>query len=277
MKKEWIDAMQNWLVTNGPDFLVNLVVFLLILLVGHFIIKAILGVLRPTLHKSKRFNQMLENFIIALLQKILWLILIMMALPQLGINPAPLIAGLGVGGFIIGFAFQETLGNLAAGMMLLVNQPYAGGDFVEVGGITGKVADMNLMATTLNTPDNKRVIIPNRKIWGAEIINYTANPNRRVDLKISISYKADISKALSVAERVLSEHSQVLKDPAPIIGVVELADSSVNLVVRPWVNTADYWTVYFDVTKKLKESFDREGVAIPFPQLDVHVKEFPKS
>jgi len=270
------EKLKDWLVLNGADFLVDLVVFILILIAGYFLIKMVLGITRKALERSNRVSEILRSFILNVLHKVLWVVLIMMALPKLGVNVAPLIAGLGVGGFIIGFAFQESLGNLAAGLMLLISQPYAIGDYVEIGGVAGVVREMNVMSTLLTTPDNKRVLVPNRKIWGSEIINYTALPTRRVDLLIGIHYKADIAKAFNVAQKVLEEHQLVLKDPAPIIGVKELGDSAVVLVVRPWVKTADYWTVYFDVTRKIKEAYDREGVGIPFPQLDLHVIEMPK-
>lgn len=273
---DYVQKFQEWVVNNGPGFLVNLIVFILILIVGYFVINIIVRIARSALLRSKKVTEILRNFIVNVLHKVLWIVLIMMALPKLGIDVAPLIAGLGVGGFIIGFAFQESLGNLAAGLMLLITQPYAIGDYVEIGGVSGSVKEMNIVATLLNTPDNKKVLVPNRKIWGTEIINYSAFPTRRVDLLIGIHYNADIAKAFNVVKQVLDSHALVLKDPAPVIGVKELADSAVVLVVRPWVKTSDYWTVHFDVTRKVKEAFDREGIGIPFPQMDLHVIDMPK-
>jgi small conductance mechanosensitive channel len=273
----WVNQIQEWIVVNGAKLVVDLVVFVLILFVGSIAIRWVLRITGAALRRSKRVSEILEKFLLTVLHKVLWVVLIMLALPKLGVEVGPLIAGLGVGGFIIGFAFQESLGNLAAGLMLLINQPYQIGEYVEIGGVAGTVREMNVMATTLTTPDNKKVMVPNRKIWGTEIINYTAMPTRRVDMTVGISYKAEIGKAFSVASKVLENYDTVLKDPAPTIGVMTLADSSVNLVVRPWVKTSDYWTTYFDITRKIKEAFDAEGVGIPFPQMDVHVKELPKS
>lgn len=273
---DYVQRFQEWLIDKGPGFLVDLIVFILILIVGYIAINVLVRIVKSALERSKKVTEILRNFILNVIHKVLWIVLIMMALPQLGIDAAPLIAGLGVGGFIIGFAFQESLGNLAAGLMLLVSQPYAIGDYVEIGGVAGSVKEMNIMATLLNTPDNKKVLVPNRKIWGTEIVNYSAFPTRRVDLLIGIHHKADIAKAFSVVKQILDTHELVLKDPAPVIGVKELADSAVVLVVRPWVKTSDYWTVHFDVTRKVKEAFDREGVEIPFPQLDIHVIDTPK-
>lgn len=274
---ESFQKLKDWVVENGANFLVNLLIFILILIAGYIVIGIVVRLTRSALERSKKVTEILRNFLVSVLHKVLWVILIMMALPRLGVNVGPLIAGLGVGGFIVGFAFQESLGNLAAGLMLLISQPYAIGDYVEIGGVGGSVGEMNIMATVLTTPDNKRVLVPNRKIWGTEIINYTALPTRRVELLIGISYGADIPKAFSVVQNLLENHEMVLKDPAPMVGVKELGDSAVVLVVRPWTKTSDYWTVYFDATRKIKEAFDREGIAIPFPQMDLHVIDMPKT
>lgn len=275
-EKGLIEKAQTWVVENGADFVVNLIIFIGILIIGSFVIKTILKVLKTAMKKSPKMSEMLDNFIVSISSKILWVILLMMALPRLGVDVGPMIAGLGVGGFIIGFAFQETLGNLAAGVMIMLNQPFTIGHFVEVGGCAGVIKEINIMATTLNTPDNKRVTMPNSQVWGSSIINYSVEPTRRVDLVAGISYSGDMDKAIGLLKDLLKNHDLVLNDPAPTIGVVELADSSVNLVVRPWVKTDDYWGVYFDVTQKIKEVFDKEGIEIPFPQMDVHIQQMPK-
>jgi small conductance mechanosensitive channel len=161
--------------------------------------------------------------------------------------------------------------------MLMLNQPYTTGDYVQAGGVSGTVTDMNIMATIMSTPDNKKVTVPNRQIWGAEIVNYSAMPTRRVDLQIGISYKSNIAEAIRLIQSVLKTNEKVLDAPEPTIAVSELADSSVNLVVRPWCNTADYWNVYFGVTRQIKETFDQEGIEIPFPQIDLHVQDMPQT
>lgn len=271
------DRLIDWFLINGVNFLIDLAVFGLIILFGLLLIKQILAVTRKALEKSGRFTDILVNFFVNVLHKILVVVLFMIALPRLGIEVAPLIAGLGVTGFIVGFAFQESLGNLAAGLMLLLNNPFQIGDYVEAGGVSGTVVELNMMATTLNTPDNKRVIVPNNKIWGGPITNYSALPTRRVDLKVAVSYGADIAKAIETLQDVLKGHELVLDDPAPTIAVDELAGSSVNLVVRPWVNNADYWTVHFEITRAMKERLKAANVEIPIPKMDVHVKELAKS
>jgi small conductance mechanosensitive channel len=268
----WLDKIQEWVVTRGADFLVDLLIFLFIILIGIFVIKALVRVSRIILEKSPRISETLTQFILNIEHKLLWVLLIMLALPRLGVEIAPLIAGLGVTGFIIGFAFQESLGNLAAGLMIILNGPFKIGDSVEISGFFGTVQEMNMMATTLATPDNKMVMIPNSKIWGSAIVNYSAFDTRRVDLVVGISYTSEIGKAIETISGVLKEDALVLEDPAPTIEVVEMADSSVNLVVRPWCDTDDYWATHFSATRAIKEGLDKAGIEIPFPQMDVHQK-----
>jgi len=267
---KWAETAQEWVFTNGADFAVNVVVFLLILLVGKITIGVICRITSQALKKNPRVSEMLERFAVDIMRKALWLLVLMIALDRLGIQIGPLIAGLGVAGFVIGFAFQESLGNLAAGVMILLNEPFRIGDYAEAGGHSGTIKDMNLMATTMTTPDNKKIVIPNRSIWGGSITNYTALDTRRVDMTVGISYSDDIAKAKQIIHRVLASHDKVLEEPAPMVEVVEMADSSVNLVVRPWAKTSDYWTVYFSLNQTIKETLDREGIVIPFPQVDVH-------
>lgn len=161
--------------------------------------------------------------------------------------------------------------------MVLINQPFAKGDYVEAGGVSGTVQDLNLMVTTFTTPDNKKVVVPNGSIWGSSITNYSAMETRRVDMVVGISYGSAIGKARDIISTVLRSNDQVLDDPEPTIEVVKMADSSVNLVVRPWCNTADYWPLYFALNRAIKESFDRKGIEIPFPQMDVHHHGLPAS
>jgi len=272
MEKElaYIEKVKEWFALNGANFLVDVVVVVLILIIGKFVIKAICKSLSASLKKSGRVSELLESFLVNVTSKVLWVVVIMLAIQKLGVEIGPLVAGLGVTGFIVGFAFQESLGNLAAGIMIALNQPFQVGNFVEVAGISGAVDEMNMMATTLHTPDNKKVVVPNGKVWGSTITNYTAHETRRVDLVVGISYSSDIGKAKEVIHSVLKQHEKVLADPESTVEVVEMADSSVNFVVRPWCKTEDYWNVYFGVTRAVKEAFDQAGIEIPFPQMDVH-------
>jgi small conductance mechanosensitive channel len=272
---DW-ESVQTWLSTEGVAFLVNLLVFVVILIIGRIVIGMLKRVLRSAVRKSGNISDMLEKFLVDVSGKVMWVIVFMIALSQLGIDMAPMIASLGVAGFVIGFAFQESLGNLASGVMILINQPFKVGDFVEAGGHSGVVRELSLMSTMMTTGDNKRVTIPNGQVWGSSIVNYSAFDTRRVDMVVGIGYGDDIGKAIEVMRGVIDANDKVLRDPAVTIAVSEMADSSVNLVVRPWVNTADYWGVYFDLTRSFKEKLTEAGVEIPFPQMDVHHHGLPQ-
>lgn len=196
-------------------------------------------------------------------------------LTQLGVQVGPLLAGFGIAGVVIGFAMQSTLSNFAAGGMILTNQPFDIGDEIEVAGVSGIVKKMTLVSTTILTADNQTLIIPNSSVWGGVIRNRTAQPNRRVDLTFGISYADDVDKAERVLQEIVARQSGVLKDPVPIIRLHQLADSSVNFVVRVWAPQAQYWDVYWDITKAVKLAFDHEGITIPFPQRELHVASRP--
>jgi small conductance mechanosensitive channel len=196
---------------------------------------------------------------------------ILMALSQVGISLGPMLAGLGIAGFIVGFALQDTLANFAAGAMILIYRPYDVDDFVELTGASGMVKNMNLVSTTIATFDNQILVVPNGKIWGDVIKNVTGQRVRRVDMEFGIAYSDDMDKALAVLRQASDEHELTLSAPEPLIKVNSLGDSSVNLILRPWTKTEDYWTVYWDLIKDVKERFDRAGISIPFPQRDVHL------
>ncbi len=267
---ELVENAKNWLLNNGVNFLVDLLMFIAILIIGALVISLLTRTMRKILKRSSRVTETLERFLLNAINKVLWVVLLMIALPRLGIDIAPLVAGLGVTGFIVGFAFQESLGNLASGLMIILNQPFQKGDFVEAAGHQGVIQEINMMATTMTTPDNKKIIVPNRTVWGGSIINYSAFEQRRVDMTVGVSYSADLAKTKELIIQTLNEIEGVLKDPAPTIEIVELADSSVNFVVRPWSKTGDYWAVFFEFQRRIKATLDQNGIEIPFPQMDVH-------
>ena len=223
--------------------------------------------------KKKEMDVAIQHFVSALAYYAALAFVIIAALGQLGIHTASFVAVIGAAGLAIGLALQGSLANFAAGVLILIFKPYRVGDFVEVAGVSGSVAKVLVFTTELNTGDNKRVIIPNGQAMGGTITNYSTNDIRRVDLVMGIGYDDDIDKAKKVLEEVLAADERVLKDPEPNIAVVELADSSVNFVVRPWVNKEDYWGVYFDLTEGVKKRFDQEGISIPYPQSDVHMHQ----
>ena len=260
-----------WLSEKGVSFVINLVVSVLILLVGMLVIKLIRAAVAKSLSKVNRMSQLLSDFLVSVVSKTCWAILALVVLQRLGVNVGPLIAGLGVTGFIIGFAFQETLGSFAAGMMIAINQPFKVGDYVVAGGVEGAVLELNMMATVFATADNKKVVVPNKVVWGSAITNFSALGKRRVDTKINIAYGADIRKAVEVAAAAIKGVPGVLADPAPVVAVASLDDSAVTINLRPWAACADYWAVYSGTQEAVKKAFEANGVAIPFPQIDVHM------
>ena len=209
-------------------------------------------------------------FIVGIVYWIVLAIGLMLVLSGLGVDVTPLFALFGGASIIAAFAMQDSLSNLASGLMIMISRPFDVGDYVDVGGVAGTVKSTNIFATTVTTPDNQVIVIPNKNVWGNVITNVTASNTRRVDLVFGISYDDSIPEALQVLEQAVEAHPLVLKDPAPTVRVNELADSSVNLICRPWVKTADYWTVYWDLTRYVKELFDAAGISIPYPQQDVH-------
>jgi len=269
---EWLQEIDT---TTVMTALTMVAIALLIIIVGHIVIKAILRILEAQLNKYSKFSDLLKNFFLKVTEKVLWLLILVTALGQLGVEIMPLIAGLGVAGFIIGFAFQDTLGNFAAGLMILINDPYKNGDYVEAGGQAGTIREMNIMATVMTTPDNRKITIPNSKIWGSPIVNYTTMPTRRVEVKFGIHYDADIEKARDVVRNIVESHELTLSDPAPQIEMMEMADSSLNFVARAWVETPNFWKTFFELSKQIKNGLDANDITIPFPQLDVHHFNMP--
>ncbi len=262
----------GWLVDNGPKFLLKLIFFIVIILAFRFITRFVRAGLNKAMEASRlSLSQLAKRMIVNTVANLVMIFGIMLALSQLGISLGPLLAGLGIAGFIIGFALQETLGNFASGMMILLYRPYDVGDMVDVGGVYGKVDRMSLVSTSLLTVDHQLIVIPNNKIWGDVIKNVTAQDIRRVDMVFGISYSDDIPKAESVFMDILQSHERILDHPEPMVRLHTLGESSVDFVVRPWVKVDDYWDVYWDVTRAVKLRFDEAEISIPFPQRDVHI------
>jgi small conductance mechanosensitive channel len=267
-----VDDFNVWIKSAGPGFLVSILVFFLIIFLARILSRFAQRLMRTALDRSPvSASNLLRDFFIKMTGRVVVLLGVLIAISQLGIQIGPLLAGLGIAGFVIGFALQDVLSNFASGMMILVYRPFDVGDFVEAGGVTGKVSDMTLVSTKILTLDNQLLFLPNNKIWGDVIRNVTHQDQRRVDLVFGIGYSDDIDKAEKILASIVDEHKLVLDDPEPAIKLHELGDSSVNFVVRPWVNTEDYWDVYWDITREVKRRFDAEGVSIPFPQRDIHL------
>ncbi|MGB5621137.1 MAG: mechanosensitive ion channel family protein [Gammaproteobacteria bacterium] len=268
----WLEDLGSWLVDNLPQLLFKLLLFLLVLwlaVAGSRVTRRLVaeGIKRS----SFKISRLLKNMIVSTAGGLVLLLGILFGLAQLGISVGPLLAGLGIAGFIVGFALQDTLGNFAAGLMILLYRPYDVGDIVEAGGVFGKVSHMSLVNTTILTFDNQTLVMPNSKIWGDVIKNVTAQDKRRVDMTFGIGYGDDIPKAEKVLTEIVNSHEKVLEDPAPVVKLHTLNESSVDFIVRPWVKTDDYWDVFWDVTRAVKMRFDEVGISIPFPQRDVHL------
>lgn len=269
---EWYGTARDAVVESGPSWLLKLLVFVLIIIVFRILSSITARVVRRAVTMSKmNFSELLQEFFVKLTSNLVFLFGLLVALSQIGVELGPVLAGFGIAGFVVGFALQDTLSNFASGMMILIYRPYDVGDVVEAGGVSGKVENMNLVSTTIATFDNQKLVVPNQKIWGDVIRNVNAAPERRVDMTFGIGYADDIAKAEAILDDIIGGHELVLADPAPTIKLHNLGDSSVDFIVRPWSKSEDYWTVYWDVTKAVKERFDAEGISIPFPQRDVHV------
>ncbi len=243
---------------------------IVILIVGRIIAGWMSRIVRRLLTTAK-VEETLTRFLTTLTRITLLTFVVLAALHTVGVQTASLIAVVGAAGLAIGFALQGSLSNFASGVMLIMFRPFKRGELVEMAGHLGVVKEIHIFNTIMVTLDNKRVIIPNAKITSDSIVNYSAEGVLRIDMVFGISYGDNIGKAKTILEGILAEDKRVLKDPAPMVAVTELGNSSVDFVVRPYVKVEDYWGVYFDVTEKVKLSFDRDGVSIPFPQRDVHM------
>lgn len=268
-----VAEFRNWVgrEDGGKYWAKRLLVAVVILLVFWMISKFAGRITARSLSRHLRASTLLENFARRTAGGVVFVVGVMLSLATLGVPLGPLMALVGGGGFILGFALQETLGNFASGMLIMVYRPFDVDDYVSVAGVDGTVKEMSLVATSLLTIDNIVMVIPNKKAWGDTITNFTGKDTRRVDLVFGIGYEDDIQQAIDVLNDIASKHPLVLDDPAVAVHVNDLADSSVNLFCRPWVKTKDYWAVHWDLTRQVKERFDAEGISIPFPQRDVHM------
>ncbi|MCB1699889.1 MAG: mechanosensitive ion channel [Pseudomonadales bacterium] len=233
------------------------------------VVAGIVGFVRKVLN-TRSMDEILVSFLTSILSWVLLLFVVIAALSQLGINTNSLVALLGAAGLAIGLSLQSSLSNFAAGVMLIIFRPFTKGNFVEAGGATGVVDKISIFTTTLTTTDNKEVIVPNGAIINGNITNYSARPTRRVDMVFGISYDDDIRKAKEILEQIIAADERVLPEPAPVIALGALAESSVNFLVRPWAKQEDYWGLLWDTTEAVKLKFDEAGITIPYPQVDVH-------
>ena len=250
--------------------LINIAIAAAILFGGIWLAKRIRSYIASTMEK-REVDALLSSFVSNIAYVALVAFVIIAALSKLGIQTTSFVAIIGAAGLAIALSLQGSLSNFASGVMIVAFRPFKVGDFIEAGGATGVVEGIQIFSTQMKTGDNKTIIIPNSSIIGGNIVNYSTKDTRRVDMVFGIGYDDDIKKAKDILMKLIEEDDRILKDPEPVVAVSELADSSVNFVVRPWVNSADFWGVKFDFTEKVKTTFDAEGISIPYPQQDVHI------
>ena len=263
--KGWITSREG-----GLRWLINISSFLGILVFAWFLAKILSRLINRAMDRV-HLPALLEDFLVKSVRWVVMIIGVIWALSALEVSIAPLLALVGAAGFIIAFAMQDSLSNFASGLMILFFRPFDMGDVVDAGGVSGKVSSMNLVSTSIKTFDNKLMVVPNSKIWSDVITNATGVTQRRVDMEFGIGYGDDFDKAQQILEEIVFAHPKVLKEPEPVIKMSALADSSVNFICRPWTSTDDYWDVYWDITKQVKQRFDDVGIGIPYPQRDVHL------
>ncbi len=265
--KEAYNAIAETVATYGLDVLGAIIILVLGIIAAGWAQRAT----RRALSKISLLDETLRVFFANIVKYVIIIFVILAVLNQFGVQTASLIALLGAAGLAIGLAMQGTLSNVAAGVMLLIFRPFKVGDFIDAGGQAGTVRELGLFLTEMNTPDNVRICVPNGSIWGSAIKNFSFNATRRVDLVVGIAYGDDINKAMASISAVINGDERSHKEPAPLIAVTELADSSVNLVIRVWCDAGNYWPLKFDLTKAIKERLDADGITIPFPQREVHM------
>lgn len=263
-----MSLVAGYAVTYGIKFVLAIAIFI----VGKWLANAVAGFLASGLEK-KGVDVTLTAFVKNIVYYILLIIVIIAALGQLGIQTASFVAIIGAAGLAVGLALQGSLANFAAGVLIILFRPIKTGDFVEIAGVAGSVSDISIFATTLLTGDNKTVIVANADVTGGNITNFSTQSTRRVDLVVGVAYDSNIQQVKDELKALADADERILKDKAVTIGVVELGDSSVNLVFRPWVNAADYWGVYFDLNEKIKNRFEEVGIGIPYPTMDVNVNK----
>ncbi len=265
-----VNKIIEFMQTDGLAFGIDVVIALLIFFVGRIIIGILVRGMSAAMQKNG-VEKTLETFVNNLVRTALLIVVIIAAIGQLGIQTTSFIAIFGAAGLAVGLALQGSLSNFASGVLIVMFRPYKVGDFVEAAGISGSIEQVQILTTIFKTGDNKQVIVPNSQVMNSIITNYSANDTRRIDMVVGVSYDDDLDKVRKTLEEIVAADTRVLDDPAPQIAVSELADSSVNFILRPWCATSDYWSLRFDLTETIKKRFDKESISFPYPQQDVHL------
>ena len=272
MNKELPQEIMNYAIEITSNFGLKLLTALIVVIVGRQLVKILLKVIKVALEKAST-EETVRSFIANLLNTGFTVIIFVAAINQLGVETTSIIALLGAAGLAIGLALQGSLANFAAGILIVIFRPYKVGDYIEAGTNVGTVKDIQIFSTVLRTPDNKAIVVPNGSIMDGSITNYSEQPTRRIDIIASCSYEDDLDKVKQVLKTILDNEERILTEPKPQIAVSELAESSVNFIVRPWVNSSDYLPVMYSLLENIKKTFDKKGISIPYPQSDIHIHE----
>lgn len=266
----WTTRALDFLADYGARILFAVAIFA----IGRWVVGLVSRMVRRLMDRHK-IDPVLTQFTGSMIYFGLLSMVVLASLEKLGIQTTSFVALIGAAGLAVGLALQGSLSNFAAGVLIIIFRPFKLGDYIEGGGTAGVVKEISILTTVLATPDNKKIIVPNSAVMGGNITNYSAHETRRLDLVFGVSYSDDLPKVKRILEELVAADSRCLKDPEPTVGVLALADSSINFAVRPWVRTGDYWSVFFDMNLKVKQRFDAEGISIPFPQRDVHLYPVP--
>ncbi|WP_374682647.1 mechanosensitive ion channel family protein [Accumulibacter sp.] len=267
-----VDQLIVLVTEQGTSIGLKVIASILIFIVGRWLAKAVTTFARKAFQKTG-MEDTLEKFLCNMLGAVLLVVVIIAAIGALGVQTTSLLAVLGAAGLAVGLALQGSLSNFASGVLIVAFRPYKVGDFIEAAGVAGTVKEVQILTTIIHSPDNKKILVPNSQIMAGTIINYSANDTRRLDMIVGCSYGDDLDQVRKVLNELVASDERILKEPAPTIEVVALGDSSVNFVVRPWVNSGDYWAVHFHLHEQVKKRFDAAGLNIPFPQRDVHIHQ----
>lgn len=267
----FVEKIDSWIQIGPVEFLVNVAIGLLIVLIGKLVIIGISRILKRALDRSKKINELMARFILKLVNVIGWIFLIIAFLGRLGLDMGPVLAGLGITGVVLGFAFQDTIGNLLSGVMIVINAPFRIGDYIETGSFSGTVSDMDMICVILSTPDNRKITISNKLVWNSPIVNYSNVDRRRLGLTVRVAYGTNLQLAKDTIWKIINSYSEILSDPAPMVEVNTLAASSIDFAVRPWTKPEDYWKVYWRFQGEIVDRLAEVGISVPFNQLDVHI------
>ena len=273
---ELMIKLHTWSQLGPVAFLITLCTGLLMILVGKLLIVWLSRILKKGLTRSRKINDLMARFLLQVVNIVGWVFLLIGFLQHMGIDMGPVLTGLGITGVILGLAFQETIGNLLSGVMIVINAPFRIGDYIDAGSFSGTVTDMDMICVILSTPDNKRITISNKLVWGSPIVNYSNMDKRRVDLTVSVAYGSDIQLVKQVVSNIFSSYEEILSEPAPTIEVNQLSSSSVDFVARPWTKPQDYWKVFWRFQGEICGKLEEAGLSVPFDQLDLHIIDVPK-